>query len=740
MKPLSRRSKTIEYIIVALVWIFSSCGSARCGENLSGAGPRPKIGLVLGGGGARGAAHVGVLKVLEENRVPIDLVVGTSMGAIVGGLYAAGMPPADIEETIENIDWVDIFKDRPSEEYLSFRNKKDLQRLVSVETGIKKGGLRLPRGVIAGQKLGFELKKLTLPVAHINDFDELSLPFRAVATDLRTGEVVVHEGGNLSEAIRSSMSIPGIFPPVEIDGRVLVDGFIVNNVPIEIAKDMGADIIIAVDVGGPLPEDAEFETFIDVTEQLLALLSRQNVEKSLSLLTDKDLLIRPDLGDIGTDSFTRTAEAIKRGETSSRKIAEMLGPYSVPENEYRHYLATHRQKVFREPVIDFVKVVGDNRVSDEAILGRVKTKRGTRLDLDKLKDDLTRVYSIDDFETVDFKIVKENGKNGLLIDPKEKPWGPNYLRFGLNLSNDTQGDSEYSVLFDHRMTQLNRLGGEWKNVAQFGGSYGFLTEFYQPLDRRDQFFVSPQFYYQRELNDVYQGDMRIAEYEAKYLRGGIGTGINFRSFAQVRADYLTGIVNAEPQIGGTGLPGFNEVKEGAIMLTLDYDQLDNHKFPKRGIKSFIAYFISDSSFGGDLDYEKMEIQLAKAKTFSQKHTLIWRAGAGFSPGKNTPFYDQFTLGGFLNLSGFGERQLRGQHKGILSLLYYYGFKGSLYLGGGLEYGNVWNERSDIDIDDGMTSGIIFAGLDTVIGPLYFGYAQAEGGPDGRFYLFLGKTF
>ena len=708
---------------------------------------RPKIALVLGGGGARGAAHIGVLKVLEECRVPIDFVVGTSMGSIVGGLYASGMDSAGIEETINGIDWVEMFKDRPNEEYLSFRNKKDLQRLASIEMGVKDGKVALPFGAMAGQKLGFALKKFTLPVRDVTDFDKLAIPFRAVATNLRNGDRVVLKSGNLAEAMRASMSIPGVWPPVEREGLILVDGFLVDNVPVDVAKELGAQIIIAVDVGASPSDTEKFESLLDVVGQMTAILSQQNVDKSRAVLTDADVLINPKLAGITTSSFTSMPAAIKEGEQVARAVIDKIKRYSVSEAEYATFKAMHRTPKFVEETIDEIRISGLKRVSEPQVRGRMKTQVGKQLDAQLLQQDITRIFAMGDFESVDFRVQVEKGQNVLEIIPKEKPFGPNFLRFGLNLAGDTGGANEFTTLVDYRMTQLNRLGAEWKNVLQFGGTRGIFSDWYQPLDTHDYFFAVPFAKAYENRVDVYQGNTRIATYKKKYMGGGVGAGVNFKSYAQARVDYLAGVINAKPDTGGQTLPEFKKTNEGALKFTLDFDQLDNHKFPKQGIKSVVNLYDSAHSLGGDYSYKKLDATFMKVTSPRPRHTVLAAATVGTSLSNKIPYYDQYSLGGFMNLSGYSEHQLVGQHKGLGQLLYYYklgkdplGSGGNVYLGGGVEYGTVWNKWSDTKMNDLLLSGLLFVGVDTPLGPLYLGYAQAEKNSDGHVYLYLGKTF
>ncbi|MFC1508185.1 patatin-like phospholipase family protein [Candidatus Omnitrophota bacterium] len=705
---------------------------------------RPKIGLVLGGGGARGAAHVGVLKVLEESRVPIDYIVGTSMGSVVGGLYASGYSPEEIGTLLSEVDWQDMFSDRPKENMLSFRNKEDLQRLAAFELGLKKGKIVFPAGIIAGQKLSFMLQKLTLHTIGIDHFDDLKIPYRAVAADAVTGEEVVFDRGNLGEAIRSSMSVPGAFPPVKVGGRLLIDGGLVKNVPVETAKEMGADIIIAVDVGSPMLKEEELNSLIDVTNQMLNILFMQNVEESLALLTDKDLLIRPELGEITSSDFMRAPEAIKLGEEGARESIDKIRRYSVGETDYKHYIAFKRKATEKPIKVDFVKVKKPARVHPKMIKERIKTKPGDELDIDKLEEDLTQVYAIGDFETVDFKIIEEEGKHGLFIDTKEKKWGPDYLRFGLNLHSDSEGANDYNLLLDYRKTQVNKYGAEWKVVGQVGQSQGVFTEFYQPLNLENYFFVAPHFGYERSIKDVYEGEYRIAEYRVDQLGGGIDVGMNFRSYAEARAGIISSVINAEPEVGETSLPDFSDINRAGFTGKIDYDQLDDHKFPTEGFKGEVNLFVSEEGLGADEKYKKLDFIFYKVRTYKDKHTFLVNINGGVSLDDNTPFYDEYTLGGFLSLSGLGRDQLWAKNVGSGKLLYYYklaemeGFASRIYLGASMEAGNAWDDKNDFGSHP-ILGGSIFLGIDTVLGPLYVAYGQAEGN-DGKAYLFLGQTF
>src|SRR3954468_15626271 len=316
--------------------VLLAAGLALCACDASLAQRAPRIGVVLSGGGARGLAHVGVLKVLEEMRVPVHCVTGTSMGAIVGGAYAAGTPPAELEALVRKADWNEVFRDSPPRTDISTRRKIDeYKTLFAPEYGVKRSGLVLPKGVIAGVAIEAFFRGLTQPAIDVTDFDKLPIPFRAVAADIETGEAVVLSHGGLARALRASMSVPGALAPVEIDGRLLVDGGIANNLPIDEARKLCGDVIIAVNISSPALKREQITSAFSVAGQLINFLGKVNVERQLASLGSRDLLIAPQLGDIAASSFERSADAIRIGEEATRAVAGALGRYSVTEEQYR---------------------------------------------------------------------------------------------------------------------------------------------------------------------------------------------------------------------------------------------------------------------------------------------------------------------------------------------------------------------------------------------------------------------
>ncbi len=338
---------------------------------------RPKVGLVLSGGGALGIAHVGVLKVLEELRVPVHCVAGNSMGAIIGGTFAAGYTPQEIEDVLLAIRWSDLLDDRPDRRRVPFRRKQDdLTFLSRVEVGFNHGRFQLPSALVEGQKLNFLLQALTIHTVGLESFDDLPVPFRAVATDLETGEEVILDHGDLALAIRASMAVPGVFSPVEINGQLLVDGGLVNNLPVDQGRALGADVVIAVDVGEPLRTREQLESLSGVTRQVLRMMTARNVARQTP---DADLVIHPAVEEFATSDFNKAEEMIVRGEQAARRVAEELRRFAVSDDEYARYKERFQIRDLSEPTVTSIQVASESRTDPKLVLREVRTRPGDLL-------------------------------------------------------------------------------------------------------------------------------------------------------------------------------------------------------------------------------------------------------------------------------------------------------------------------------------------------------------------------
>lgn len=708
---------------------------------------RPRTCLVLSGGGARGAAHIGVLRVLEELRVPFDCIVGTSMGAVVGGLFATGLSPETIEAHLRDTDWRDLFSDRPPRRDIPFRRKQDDDLpLFQFEFGLKKRGLVLPGGLVAGQKLDFLLKELTLQAAGAESFDDLAIPFRAVATDLADGTEVVLDGGNLADAIRASMSVPGAFTPVDIGGRTLVDGGIVDNLPIDVARDLGAVRILAIDVSMPLDGKAKDRSVFGVAIQTINVLTEQNIVEQRASIRPEDHLLRLEMPDVNSADFERIPELIGLGAEIARGATDALRRFAVSEEAYDAW--RNRQRAWRAGtsgpiVVDAVEVTGLRRIDPRIVARQVRTRPGDVLDIEVLEADMGRVYRLGDFERVEFQVDVEPERTLLRIDAEEKSWGPNFVRFGLGLQADFEGRGEFNLLGDFTRTRVNALGAEWKSRVSIGRDNIFFTEFYQPLDFDGYWFVAPQVAAERRTVDVFQDDGAVTEYRIDRVEGGADVGVQFSNYGQFRVGARRGVNRLENR-SQADTP-VEKPDTGAWVVRTSIDQLDNANFPRWGSLLSIHGTLSRAFLGADDEYNRLEVVYVEARSFG-RNTFVGRLRYGTGLGSEIPFYDHFRLGGLFALSGFRPGALRGPELGFAQLLYYRQvgtlpgtLGGGLYVGLSAEAGNVWQSRAEASFSGLRPAGLVWAGVDTVFGPVYVGYGRSDDNEDSLYFA-LGQPF
>ncbi len=741
-RPLTHAASRLAALLSALAWLAVLSGPASAlaaTPQDAQQSSRPKIGLVLAGGGAKGAAHVGVLKVLEEMRIPIDVVAGTSMGSIVGGLYASGMSPEAIEREIQQIDWEDIFIDSPRREDLSFRRKSDDRLyMFKARPGFNDGKITVPRGYVHGQKFDLQLNRLTQAVAHIHDFDRLPIPYRAVAADLETGKEVVLKAGSLPRAIRASMAVPGAFDPVEIDGRILVDGGIVNNVPVSVARAMGADVVIVSDLGSDLYTRDQITSGLEVAGQLINFLFALNSLEQLKSLGARDVLISVKLGDIGAGNFDRITQAIPLGEQAARNAAESLARYSLSELDYRQHRAQRLKPESGEPVMHFVKVNNQSKVADEVITSQITVKPGAPLDVKKLEKDIQQIYGLDIFESVRYDLVEADGKKGLLLHVKEKSWGPGYLQAGLITSSNFEGDVTFRMGLTYTLTQINTLNGEWRIGAQVGDEPAIFTEIFQPFDPAARYFGFGHIGFAARNNNAYNasGD-QIAEYRSRYSELELGTGRQFGTWGELRLGYRRQHGTTEVGIGAPA-PDYT-FNTGQIFVRMSDDKLDNLHFPTTGHFVIAEWRVSLQELGADSDFDQLRLNYIHAYSWG-RNTLVGGLSLNTTLDDNAPVESLYRLGGFLQLSGFGPNQLTGQHAGLGRVIYMRRINdiqlAKAYVGASLELGNTWQDSSDISLDSTIFAGSAFVGVDTPIGPLYLGYGYNDS-DESSVYLFLG---
>jgi len=703
----------------------------------------PRIGLALSGGGARGLAHAGVLKVLEELRIPIACVTGTSMGAIFAGAYAVGRSPTEIEQMVLATDWNEIFRDKPPRQEIASRRKvDDYKTLFAPEFGVKDGGLALPKGVIAGVSIEAFLRGVAQPAIGTTDFDKLPIPYRAVATDLETGEAVVLSQGDVAGAMRASMSVPGAISPVSMDGRLLVDGMIANNLPIDQARELCGDVVIAVNIGTPPLKRKELTSALAVVNQMMGFVGKQTVDEQLKRMGPDDVLITPDLGDITVADYDRGKDAIRIGEEATRKMAASLSRYSLPPEQYAALRATQVKSSIALAPVDEIRFDGLSRSNPEVLRALVETKPGEPLDEEKIGADLRRIYGRGDFDSVDYRIMgAEGGPRVMVITPHEKDRGPDYLRFGLGLQSDFHGDNAFNVLIQFRKTWLNRLGGEWLTEAQIGEDTHLFSEFYQPFNDRGIWFGSLYGVVGQTTRGIFKGDDKIADYLIRSGSAGVDVGANVGTLGALRVGPRWTEVHAGVDTGDPVLPSVRELTAGA-RVALVLDTLDAPWFAGSGYNLAASYYGATKALGSALDYQRFEARGQYVVSWGP-HTLNFVASGGTGFGSNMPAYETFALGGPLRLSGFRLNQFSGREYLFGRVMYYDRIfplpeilgKG-VFAGASAEVGSIRHRADGLPSPGTLWSGSLFLGANTAAGPGYLGVGFGNSGAFS-IYLLLG---
>jgi NTE family protein len=714
---------------------------------------RPKIGLVLSGGGARGAAHVGVLKVLEELHIPIDYIAGTSMGSAVGGLYATGIPANELDTIFRKFDWEAALNDNPPRRERSFRRKQDDQQFLSkFRVGVGKNGFKYPRGVVEGQNFVTELRKLGRITQDLKSFDELPIPYRCTATDLVKGERVILGSGDLAMAIRASVAVAPMFSPVEINGRLLADGGYLRNIPVDVAKDMGADRLIVINIGTPLSKRDGLNSMFDVLSQVGRMGGTQFDRQQIEQLGPKDILIEPDLEGLSFVDFGKVPEMIARGEAAARAIADQLKSFSIPEDQYRAYRASRKASP-SFPVVNHVDIRQGAKLSDGVIQPFIRQEMGQPVDPVTLQTDLARIYGLGYYEFVDYHVETSSAGNTLVINAPHRSWGPNYLRFGLNLEDQMDGAGRYQLATRFNMTEMNRMGAELQADARVGQDPDASMEFYQPvfygktrLDYLAAYFIAPKISYGRELRFFTNtAGERQAEYNVDSFRSGIDAGRQLANWGEIRG----GLRHAESDLNvRTGsIPryptGSANADETYSMVRVSFDTVDQVAFSRKGTLGYMEYRNTITPWDSEFDYETADFNGRIAIPFGPRHTVGFGGYLGVNLDNDARLPRIYSLGGFNQLSAFSPYELLGKNRALAQMKYEWNggviSRMKWYLGLLGEGGGTGDRLTDTVHDRILGSGSAYAGLDTVFGPLIIAYSVGSARHDTA-WLVLGSPF
>ncbi|NRD33938.1 patatin-like phospholipase family protein [Shewanella sp. DC2-4] len=719
------------------------------------AAERLKIGVVLSGGGAKGAAHVGVLKILEEHNIPVDYIAGTSIGAYVAGMYSLGYSASEVEAIMMGVNWDSGYSDTIPRNILSYRDKQLRDRYnIPLNIGYNEGQVRAPSGLLRGQTMSQLLRQSTDLVQQFGHFDDLAIPYRAVATDLETSLPVVISHGSMVKAMQASATVPGALQPAQIEGKLLVDGGIANNMPVDVVKAMGADIIIAVDIGSPLVKKDKLDSTIAVLDQLSNFLTNASTEKQKQLLTDKDVLIRPAIDALSTTDFTIMPLALTLGKEAANGQLYKLSSMSVSPEEYAAYVEAKKAKGkllmadVRHPINE---IVFDNqsKVSLNLLTETLDIKPGQAVSKDELNEALKRIYSLNKFERVDAEFVEGEDGRILTVTTKAKSWGPNYFQLGFNWEDDFNSESAISFDMAYTMTDLTFNGGEWRNEIKLGIEKLFATEFYQPLDRDQQFFSRARYQYDTRDWDLYDNNSRILTFDKKTHTIELGIGYNYTLQGMIEL----GLVAEKGSIvNDVWLTQDLDFSSYGAYFRFGYDSLDSISFPTSGNRVTLNVYVRNEDFNDSIDdnQNQFSVQIEadwKGALSVGNHAFVGKASIATNNNDGVNTLHLSELGGFLNLSGYHKDSIMGAHKVFGAFIYQYDLGRDalgmtdypLYLGWSLEAGNVWDERTDVTLTDLIYASSLYIGTDTSMGPAALGFGITDLG-DKSFYLFVGKNF
>ena len=722
---------------------------ARAQEAPSGPQPaavthRPRIGLALSGGGALGLAEIGVIEWMEQNHIPVDRIAGTSMGSIIGAMYATGMSPSDIEKFAESIDWDAALLPEPTFSQLSYRRKQDRRDfLIDAPLGLKHG-LSGPNGFNPGQGVGLLLDRIALRESDVADFDDLPIPFRCVATDMLSGEGVVLRDGALAQAVRASMAIPGVFTPVEMNGRVLADGGMVQNIPVETVRAMDADAVIAIELRTPPADRSQLETITGVLSRAVDVMITQNERRSLA---QAQATVSVDTTGFSIGDYDRVKQLIQLGYKSAAGQSAALLAYAIQDPaEWEQYLAARAARKHAAPgKVEVVQVTGADAGSDRRIQHQITKALKGSLNLDKLDTKLTRIAGEGQFDRLGYEGFTQNGIPGLRVTAHEKSYGPPFLDMAVNVNGSGVAAFDFSAGARVTFMDVADRGGEWRNDLLFGSSNLAATEFYQPV-AESHFFVAPYAFASKVSRNSFTGLDRVAVFGDERAGGGFDIGYNSGRRSEFRAGYEIFSGKLSPLIGSAGLPVVDG-STGEFRARYVWDGQDSPSVPSAGTRVIATLSRVLQSPGLAHPIGQLEVQTSSFIPVGDLTSLFFVASGGTTFRGSAGPFQVFALGGPFHLGAYLPQEFLGNHYAYSSL----GFRRQLYRlpapigsriywGGWYEAGTAFGTSTDewgpVVVRGTFNLGII---ADTFVGPIAIAGSVSPTG-QSRVNFSIGRLF
>ncbi len=708
----SHASFFLMLVLSLTVILFSSAAMAQ-----EAAPPRPKIALVLSGGGARGLAHVGVLEWFEEHHIPVDIVTGTSMGGLIGGMYATGMTSSEVHKFISSIDWDEALLPEPDYDQLAFRRKEDRR---SYQLGIPLGlkhGLTGPNGFNPGHGVALLFDRAAYGYSEVGTFTDLPIPFRCVATDLLTGNKVVLKDGSLALALRATMAVPGVFTPVDLGDKVLVDGGLVDNIPSDVARDMGAQIVIAVGVASPLAARTELQTLGGVLEQTLNIVTLENERRGQSLA---NVVIAPDLGKLSTTDFSEAEQIMHLGYEGAAKHLEALTSYALPEEQWQQHLR-ERYARKRTPAakIDTVEIAGVQGTQKQRLQESLEKYSGKELNTGQLETDLTRVTGEGRFDLLGYESFFSQEGTGLRIRAHEKGYGPPFVDLAINVQGSGTGNFDFSAGFRLTMMDVRKYGGEWRTDVVLGGTNFLATELYRPLGA-SRFFVAPRAFFLKQARGTFLGNQQVTEFHDRRIGAGFDIGYNSARRSEVRVGYEYFNGSLSTVIGSSPLPG-KSGGNGMLRAKFVFEGQDSPNIPSRGTRLTAEFDHVIHAAGAPHSFQQLKFTGSQFIPVTTKGSIFGSGALGTSFNDTAGFFQQFSLGGPFRLGAYSRDEFLGNHYAYASVGYRYelfrlpvlvGKK--VYATASFESGSAFPDFDHIAVHHSINIGAL---AETILGPV-----------------------
>ena len=702
--------------------------------------PRPKVGLVLEGGGALGLAHIGVLQWLEEHRVPVNYVAGTSMGGLVGGIYATGHSAAEVKDLVKTIDWDQVLQGQTPYEDRSFRRKQDAFEYPNqLEFGLKKG-VQFPEGFNSGQQVVMILDRVALPYSEVQDFNDLPIPFACVATDLVTSQKFVFRQGSLSVALRSTMSLPGIFSPVRWDGHIFADGGLMDNLPVDVAQSMGADLTLGVHLQTAKLEPTATMSSFGVLGRSISVVVAAN---ELLSMEKADMLISVPLQDYGALDYNRADELIKRGYQAAQAKAALLNSLSVDEGTWQTYLAERAARRRTAPVPQFVQVAGIIPELAKAVENDLKNNVGKPVDNAALQNQLAELKGEGRFINLSYQIANRDGKPGLLINAVEKPYAPPTVLPLILLDGSNFNGVNFSLGARVVFQDLGAYRAELRNDLIVGTQYGIASQYYRPFSATSKWFIAPNAFATYQQFPIYRENNFLVQYRKSSVGGGLDLGYEFGRVAQLALGYTAADQKFTPKIGNSNLLPTVSGRFGATTLRLALIEVDNPVIPRTGQYANINGSWVDSNPGAPHGFPSAEGRMVKVFKMSQPASVYFGAAGGTTFGNELVGVPPFSLGGANTFAAYGENELltdqyyvfqTGYLRKLVRVPVLLGE--GIYFNGLFEVGKVFAPPFRSQVPGDVSAALV---INTIFGPLSVGGAVGAAGHQ-RVFIKVGRIF